>query len=93
MPEPVAVVVNDCAIFWAGSGPIAPLCKRTGAKVGSQLITTAQAEAYAQAKVDEAVTVALIALRRSLYGELEAFERRGIIEDVKKAICALKEQS
>jgi len=34
---------------------IAPLCKRTGAKAGSQLITTEQAEAYAKAVRDEAV--------------------------------------
>lgn len=55
MPEPVAVIVSDYALFWAGSGPIAPLCERTGAKVGSQLITTTQAEAYKDACVREAL--------------------------------------
>lgn len=53
MPEPVAEVCSDHALHWAGSGPIAPLCERTGAKVGSLLITTTQAEAYANAGVRE----------------------------------------
>src|SRR5690606_30822418 len=39
----------------AGSGPIAPLCERTGATAGSLLITTTQAEAYADARVREAL--------------------------------------
>lgn len=55
MPESVAVVVSDYVLFWAGSGPIAPLVERTGAKVGSRLITTDQAEAYATARVREAL--------------------------------------
>lgn len=53
MPEPVAEVCSDYALHWAGSGPIAPLCERTGAKVGSLLITTTQAKAYANAGVRE----------------------------------------
>lgn len=55
MPESVAVVVSDFAIFWAGSGPIAPLVERNDVRVGSQLITTSQAEAYAKARVREAL--------------------------------------
>ncbi len=54
MPESVAVIVSDYALFWAGSGPIAPICERTGAKVGSHLIATTQAEAYKDACVREA---------------------------------------
>lgn len=53
MPEPVAEVCSGHALHWAGSGPIAPLCERTGAKVGSLLISTTQAEAYADARVRE----------------------------------------
>lgn len=67
MPETVAVVFSDYALFWAGSGPIAPLCERTGAKVGSQLITTGQAEVYAAAKVREALEeAAQIAFRDNM---------------------------
>ncbi|CAM4134651.1 hypothetical protein [Kerstersia similis] len=55
MPEPVAVVVSDFAIFWAVTGPVAPLIERNGVRVGSLLITTDQAEAYATAKVREAL--------------------------------------
>ena len=35
--EPVAVVGADFTLFWAGSGPIAPLVRRHGFKVGSHL--------------------------------------------------------
>lgn len=35
--EPVAVVGGGFTLFWAGSGPIAPLVKRHGIKVGSKL--------------------------------------------------------
>lgn len=59
MPETVAVVVEGYALFWAGSGPVTSLCERTGAKVGSQLITTEQAEAYAQARVNEVLDKAV----------------------------------
>lgn len=54
MPEPVAKVMDGYSIFWAGSGPIFPLVDRNKVKVGSLLITTTQAEAYAAAKVREA---------------------------------------
>lgn len=53
MPEPVAEICSDYDLHWAGSGAISPLCERTGAKVGSLLITTTQAEAYADARVAE----------------------------------------
>lgn len=66
MPEPVAVVASDYALFWAGSGPITPLVDRNGVKVGSQLITTDQAEDYAAAKVREALEeAALVCEERS----------------------------
>lgn len=55
MPEPVVEVCSGYTLHWAGSGPIAPLCERTGAKIGSLLITTEQAKAYAAAKVREAL--------------------------------------
>ncbi|NYT25352.1 hypothetical protein H0A73_17265 [Alcaligenaceae bacterium] len=54
-PEPVAEVCSGHTLHWAGSGPIAPLCERTGAKVGSLLFTTEQAEAYAADRVREAL--------------------------------------
>lgn len=55
MPEPVAEICSGHTLHWAGSGPIAPLCERTDAKVGSLLITTTQAEAYKDACVREAL--------------------------------------
>ena len=55
MPEPVAKVIYGFQIVWIGTGPIAPLVQRNGVKVGSQLITTEQAEAYAQSRVDDAL--------------------------------------
>lgn len=65
MPESVALVVSDFAIFWAGSGPIAPLVERNDVRVGSQLITTEQAEAYAKARVREALEDAITAVLKS----------------------------
>jgi hypothetical protein len=38
--EPVAVVGSDFSLFWAGSGPIAPLIERHNIKVGAKLYTT-----------------------------------------------------
>lgn len=55
MPEPVAKVMDGYSIFWAGSGPIFPLVDRNKVKVGNLLITTTQAEAYADARVREAL--------------------------------------
>lgn len=43
--EPVAVVGADFALYWAGSGPIAPIVKRHGLKVGSRLYAAPQASA------------------------------------------------
>lgn len=55
MPDPVAEICSGHTLHWTGSGPIAPLCERSGAKVGNLLITTTQAEAYALTKVREAL--------------------------------------
>lgn len=65
IPEPVAVVVSDFAIFWAGTGPVSPLIERNGVRVGSLLITTDQAEAYATAKVREALEEAALLVNRN----------------------------
>lgn len=46
--EPVAVVGGGFTLFWAGSGPIAPLVKRHGIKVGSKLYAAPPAPAAAQ---------------------------------------------
>lgn len=62
IPEPVAKVMDGYSIFWAGSGPIFPLVDRNKVKVGSLLITTDQAEAYAAAKVREALEEAQVIL-------------------------------
>lgn len=43
--EPVAVVGSDFSLFWAGSGPIAPLIQRHNIKVGAKLYTAAQPSA------------------------------------------------
>lgn len=53
LPEPVAVVCHGYELFFVGGGPIADLARRLGVKVGDRLITTTQAEAYANAKVQE----------------------------------------
>lgn len=37
--EPVAVVGSNFELYWAGSGPIAPLVEKHGIKVGSPLYT------------------------------------------------------
>lgn len=37
--EPVAVVGINFALYWAGSGPIAPIVEKHGIKVGSPLFT------------------------------------------------------
>lgn len=55
MPEAVAEIMSGYVIVWAGTGPIAPLIERTGAQTGSLLITTDQAEAYANERVREAL--------------------------------------
>jgi len=59
MPEPVAVIAPAYALFWASGDTLTRICERTGAKVGSLLITTTQAEAYADARVREALEAAL----------------------------------
>lgn len=55
LPEPVAVVCHGYDLFFMGGGPIADLAKRLDVKVGDWLITTTQAEAYANARVREAL--------------------------------------
>lgn len=40
--EPVAVVGDVFTLFWIGSGPIAPIVKRHGLKVGSLLYAAPQ---------------------------------------------------
>lgn len=53
---PVSVIVESCyELRWVGGEPIAQLVARTGAKPGSLLITTDQAEAYKNACVREAL--------------------------------------
>lgn len=37
--DPVAVVGSNFALYWAGSGPIAPIVEKHGIKVGSPLYT------------------------------------------------------
>ena len=37
--EPVAVVGSDFTLYWAGTGPIAPIVEKHGIKVGSPLYT------------------------------------------------------
>ena len=59
MPEPVAKVIYGFQIVWIGTGPIAPIVQRNGVKVGSRFITTEQAEAYAQARVNEVLDKAV----------------------------------
>ncbi len=44
--EPVAEVMTAHSLHWAGTGPIGPLCERTGVKVGSKLVSLEQAQAY-----------------------------------------------
>ena len=62
-------------------------------KGDEQFIEVEQAEAYAQARVDEVESAALAALEESLCGQLGEFEQKYVLDDVKKAIRALKEQS
>lgn len=58
MPEPVAAIAPAYVLFWASGDTLTRICERTGAKVGSLLITTTQAEAYADARVREALDAA-----------------------------------
>lgn len=53
--EPVAEVGSTYTLLWAGSETISAIHERSGVKVGSLLVTTQQAEAYAAAKVREAL--------------------------------------
>ena len=55
MPPVSVIVENDYELRWVGAEPIAKLVERTGAKPGSVFITTDQAEAYANARVREAL--------------------------------------
>lgn len=84
MPEPVAEICSGHTLHWAGSGPIAPLCGRTDAKVGSLLITTTQAEAYAAARAREALEEAAAICDE----EAEAYQRH--IETGKNKANALR---
>lgn len=42
--KPVAVVADDFALHWAGTGPIGPIVKRHGLKVGSRLYAEPQVQ-------------------------------------------------
>lgn len=53
MPEPVGVIGSAYSLLYARGETIPQLCRRTGATIGSHLITTTQAEAYADARVAE----------------------------------------
>lgn len=53
MPEPVAWIGNTFQLLWFGARTITKISEQTGAKVGDALITTTQAEAYADARVAE----------------------------------------
>lgn len=55
MPEPVAYVTDVFQIVWSGTGPIASMVDRHEITTGTPLITTTQAEAYAEARVREAL--------------------------------------
>lgn len=55
MPVPVAGVGDTYTLLWAGSETISAIHERSGVKVGSLLVTIEQAEAYAAAKVREAL--------------------------------------
>ena len=67
MPEPVAMIGSVYQLLWLG-GSVAEISKRTGATVGSHLITTTQAEAYADARVREALEEALqLTSRRTMH--------------------------
>lgn len=45
LPEPVAVVGSVYTLYWAGSGPIAPLIEGHGIKVGDGLYAASQVQA------------------------------------------------
>lgn len=75
--EPVAVVASDFDLLWAGSGPIAIHVERHGVIVGSRLVTIEQAEAYAAAKVREALEEALAILKGMYTAEIQAREPEG----------------
>lgn len=53
--EPVGVVGDDFALYWIGSGPIAPIVERHGLKVGSKLYAS---PAAAQAQPDVQTLIA-----------------------------------
>lgn len=55
MPEPVAKIGNTFQLLWFGARTITEIAEQTGAKVGDVLITTTQAEAYADAVRREAL--------------------------------------
>ena len=81
MPEPVAEVASDYTLFWAGSGPIAPICERTGTNVGSLLITTDQAKAYKDACVREAL--------EEVAAQVEQFHPKATPKGIAAAIRAM----
>ncbi|MGB3271091.1 MAG: hypothetical protein WBA65_14165 [Rhodanobacter sp.] len=62
MPPVSVAVESDFDLRWVGSDPLAQLVARTGARVGSVFITTEQAEAYAAARVREALEEAEAAI-------------------------------
>lgn len=73
--EPVAVVGTDFDLYWAGSGPIAPIVKRHGLKVGSQLYAKPQASAenVRNAALEEAYeAVACLYAAHYQHGDLSA---------------------
>jgi len=44
LSEPVGVIGADFTLYWAGSGPIAPIVEKHGLKVGSPLYAIKEAE-------------------------------------------------
>jgi hypothetical protein len=63
--EPVAVVGPDFALFWFGSGPIAPLVERNGLRPGSKLYAAPPAQAVDLGKYRHALLRASGWARRS----------------------------
>lgn len=63
MPEPVAYVTDVFQIVWSGTGPIASMVDRHEITTGTPLITTDQAEAYANGRVREALEEAAMILK------------------------------
>lgn len=56
--EHVAEVMPGHNLHWAGTGSIIPLCERTGAKVGSKLITIEQAQTYIACELEKIRNIA-----------------------------------